>query len=433
MYNHIRLASVVSLVLALLFSGGCYNSVLGSFQFVSAQDEPYNVILMIGDGMGWEHIELGKLVEFGALGNLSMQQASLHLNVTTHNADSRTTDSAAAATAMATGRKTDNGKISVLPDGEPIDTILEIAQANGKSTGLVATTLLQHATPAAFMTHVENRNNYSEITRQLVEEVGVDVLLGGGREYFSDSQLLAMEDAGYSIVYNRSDLLSISSGSLLGLFAEQYLEYEEHRIFDTTPSLAEMTSKSLELLSQDSDGFFLMVEGSKIDYAAHDHDRAGVALEVIAFHEAVSVAIEYMQGHSNTILIVTADHETGGLTIAGDTLSDDLPNSALNEEQRRTLRTSRAVNITAFWSTTAHTNTTVPLFAFGDIFDEQVNGDVIDNTDIFFEMINFFSKDSAFRTDWNPENPPEFFTLMILTGSAIVALVVLVVLWRRKQ
>ncbi|MFW9933825.1 MAG: hypothetical protein ACFFDR_14405, partial [Candidatus Thorarchaeota archaeon] len=93
---------------------------------------------------------------------------------------------------------------------------------------------------------------------------------------------------------------------------------------------------------------------------------------------------------------------------------------------------SRAVNITAFWSTTAHTNATVPLFAFGDIFDEQINGDVIDNTDIFFEMINFFSKDSTFRTDWNPESQPEFFTLVILTGSTIIALVVLVVLWRRR-
>ncbi len=433
MYNRFQLTAVASLILVLLFSSGYYCSVLGTFEFVSAQDEPFNVILMIGDGMGWEHIELGKLVEVGASGNLSMQQAPIHLNVTTQNADSRTTDSAAAATAMATGRKTDNNKISVLPDGESIDTILEIAQSNGKSTGLVATTLIQHATPAAFMAHVENRNNYSEITRQLVEGAGVDVLLGGGLEYFSDSQLLAMEDAGYSIIYNRSDLFSISSGRLLGLFAEQYLEYEENRIFDTTPSLAELTSKSLELLSQDSDGFFLMVEGSKIDYAAHDHDRVGVALEVIAFHDAVAVAIEYMQAHSNTILIVTADHETGGLTIAGDTLSDDLPNSILNEEQRRSLRMSRAENITAFWSTTSHTNTTVPLFAFGDIFSQQVNGDVIDNTDIFFEMINFFSKDSTFRTDWNPENPPDVFTLAIVLGSIMVTMLVLVVLWYRRR
>lgn len=389
---------------------------------------------MIGDGMGWSHVELGKLVEFGDNENLSMQHALLHLNVTTQNVDSRTTDSAAAATAMATGRKTANGKISVLPDGEVVDTILELAQANGKSTGIVATTLIQHATPAAFMTHVENRNNYTEITRQLIEEADVDVLLGGGLEYISDSQLLSMEDAGYSIVHNRFDLFSISSGKLLGLFAEQYLDYEEDRILNTTPSLAEMTSKSLELLSQDSNGFFLMVEGSKIDYAAHSHDRVGVALEVIAFHEAVSVAMDYMQSHSNTIIIVTADHETGGLTIAGDSLSDDLPNSMLTEEQRRSLRISRAENITAFWSTTGHTNSTVPLFAFGDIFIQQTNGDVIDNTDVFFEMLSFYSRDSTFRSDWNAENDPEIFTLVIIAGSVVVvAMVVSIVLWRRRQ
>ncbi|MHA1909277.1 MAG: alkaline phosphatase, partial [Candidatus Thorarchaeota archaeon] len=316
MYSRLRFIIMVSFVMAIFSFSGFISPQIQPL--VMAQDEPFSVILMIGDGMGMIHIELAQLVELGLTGNLTMQQAPLQLYVRTNNSDNQVTDSAAAATAMASGEKTENSMVSILPNGTSVDTILEIAQANGKATGIVATTLIQHATPASFMAHVNDRDNYSEITRQIVEEANVDVLLGGGRAYFSSSQTQAMESQGYTIVHDRSELLDAPSGKLLGLFHSQYLAYEMIRDFSTTPSLAEMTNKSLEILSQDLDGFFLMVEGSKIDYRAHAHDTIGVALETIAFDEAVSVALDYVQDHSNTILIVTADHETGGLAIVSN-------------------------------------------------------------------------------------------------------------------
>jgi alkaline phosphatase len=397
-------------------------------------EEPLSIILMIGDGMGAQHVELGRLVEFGVTGNLSMQEATLHLNITTHTSDNQTTDSAASATAMASGEKTENGMVSILPNGTSVNTILEIAQANGKATGLVATTLIQHATPAAFMTHVEDRNNYTEITRQIVEEAEVDVLLGGGRAYFSSAQIEAMESKGYSVVNNRPELLDVTSGRLLGLFHSYYLSYERVRDFSTTPSLSEMTSKALEILSEDLDGFFLMVEGSKIDYRAHSNDPVGVALETIAFDEAVSVALDYVQEHSNTVLIVTADHETGGLTIVSHSLSNDLPPLLQDDEDKRLLRIERAENVTVSWSTDGHTGTNVPLFAFGDVFNRFSNGDVIDNTDIFFEMLGYYSQDPTFRNSTiRFETSFDIATLLIGISIPLVAVLALALFIRRRR
>ncbi|MHA1576248.1 MAG: alkaline phosphatase, partial [Candidatus Thorarchaeota archaeon] len=258
-----------------------------------SQDNNLSIILMIGDGMGFDHVKLGRWVEVGSNGNLTMEQLPWNASVTTYSTSSAVTDSAAAATALATGYKTDNGKLSVNPAMMELETILEIAQFLEKSTGLVSTVQIQHATPAAFMAHVSNRNSYTEITRQIVEEAGVDVLLGGGRQYFSESQLNTMESNGYAIAENRTALANVTSGKVLGLFGSVEIEYELDRNFTTTPSLGEMTDKAIELLSVDSDGFFLMVEGGKIDWSAHNNDRVGAALELIAFNDAVQNALNY--------------------------------------------------------------------------------------------------------------------------------------------
>jgi alkaline phosphatase len=389
---------------------------------------------MIGDGMGKSHIELSRLVEFGPSGSLSMQEAPLEINVTTHTSDDQVTDSAASATAMATGHKTENVIVSMLPNGTSVDTILEIAQANGKATGLVATTLIQHATPAAFMTHVEDRDNYTEITRQIVEDAGVDILLGGGRAYFSSSHTQAMENQGYTVVNARTEMLGVSSGRLLGLFHNYYLAYERVRDFSTTPSLSEMTNKALELLSEDPDGFFLMVEGSKIDYRAHANDPVGVALETIAFDKAVSVALDYVEEHSNTVLMVTADHETGGLSVLSHSLSDDLPSMLQDEEEKRTLRIERANNISVSWSTDVHTGQDVPLYVIGDIFGDCLEGDVVDNTDFFFEMLGYYSQDSNFRNSTEPLETPFDYTLLLIGVSLpLIVILVLVLFIRRKH
>ena len=356
-----------------------------------AAEEPLNVILMIGDGMGYEHVELARLVEVGVNGSLTMQNLTWNSTALTHSADNAITDSAAAATALSTGNKTNNGYIGVNPSGLTLETILEYAQTLNKSTGIVTTATLYHATPASFMTHLNDRNQYGEITRQIVEETIVDVLLGGGNTEFSvGSYKTTMQSNGYSIVYNRTTLAAHTSGKILGLFANGYMNYEQDRNIAIEPSILEMTNKSLELLSQDPDGFFLMVEGGRIDHAAHAGDKVNTALDAIAFNEAIQVAVDYVEENNNTILIVTADHETGGLTVVSQNLSSELPADLLTESEKRALRVERANNVTVTWSSSSHTATPVPIYCFGTSFTELPENTTIDNTEIFKLMKDYF-------------------------------------------
>ena len=218
------------------------------------------MILMIGDGMGSEHVKLAQWVEFGPAGLLIMQTLPIQGQVTTSSADSSITDSAAAATAIATGQKTKNNYVSVSPSNEQLKTILEYANEVHKSTGVITTTQVNHATPAAFYSHVLSRNNYNEIETQLVEDADVDIILGGGRSAFTELELTKMQSRGYKLVENRTELLTAQSDKILGLFTPGDPPYERVRDRTLIPSLAEMTSKSLEILSKDPDGFFLMVE-----------------------------------------------------------------------------------------------------------------------------------------------------------------------------
>jgi alkaline phosphatase len=359
-------------------------------QPIPADDGPLSIILMIGDGMGYEHVRLAQLVEVGEYGSLTMQQLMWNASVTTINVNGAVTDSAAAGTALATGHKTTNHMVGVLPDGTPLENIVEFGQSLNKSTGLVSTCRIVDATPATFATHVLDRYETTEIARQLVEEANVDVLLGGGTTYFLPDQINTMVSNGYSIVYNRSSLMGVSSGKLLGLFAVDYMDYEIDRNYTTTPSIAEMTSKSIELLSQDPDGFFLMVEGGLIDLAAHDKNKVNDALDTIEFDKAVKVALDYVKEHSNTVLMVTADHETMGLVVVSHNLNDELPSNLLTQNENETLRIARINNVTVDWTATYHTDWPVPLYCYGSAFSELTPDITIDNTDIFVLMKDYF-------------------------------------------
>ncbi len=374
-----------------------------------AADEPLNIILMIGDGMGFEHVELGRLVEVGEFGSLNMHDSAWNATVTTHSADAAITDSAAAATAISTGNKTNNRFVALSPSLVPLETILEYAQTQNKSTGVVATSYLTHATPASFMTHVPDRRDNTEIARQIVDEANVDVLLGGGTSYFSGAQISTMASNGYSVVYNRAELASVTSGRVFGLFSSSHMDYEYDRDYSVQPSLAEMTNKSIEILSQDTDGFFLMVEGSRIDHAAHVEDKDRNALDTIAFDKAVDVALDYVKSHNNTILIVTADHETQGLAILSHNLSSVLPADLISETDKRTLRAERVNNVTVDWTAGGHTAQPVPLFAFGDAFLDMTENLTIDNTDVHTLMKDFYLG--------NPLNETEIPTTTTTTTS----------------
>jgi len=281
------------------------------------------VIFMIGDGMGFSHLTLTRALA----GELNMDRFAEGGAVTTHSMNSWITDSAAAGTALATGQKTNNGIISQTPDGEKLETALEAAKNSGKSVGLVTTTRITHATPACFAAHIDDRDRENEIAEQLL---GVDVLFGGGLRHFipsseggskrKDSLDLLSEfgNAGYRFAENRDGLLAIEGAPALGLFAMSHMSYELDRDAGE-PSIAEMTRKAIELLSGNEEGFFLMVEGGRIDHAAHANDAASVVADTTAFDEAVGVALDFAESDGSTLVVVTADHSTGGMTLGSGT------------------------------------------------------------------------------------------------------------------
>lgn len=310
-----------------------------------------NIIFFIGDGMGIAQITAGRIYKYGANGRLHVERMPVAGIVHTNSSDNLITDSAAGATALASGVKTKNGMIGMNPDSVAMTTILELAQTAGKSTGLVATSSITHATPACFASHVDYRKKEPEIADQLVQS-GVDVLLGAGKSFFvpKDSAesrredernlLVEAQQAGYSVVQTREALAAINSGKVLGLFADVSLKNERPE-----PTLKELTEKSLELLSKNNKGFFLMVEGSQIDWGAHDNDQEYTVREMLSFDEAVEAGIQFAMKDKHTLVVVTADHETGGMTIEGGSFTGG------------ELKTD--------WTTGGHTGVPVPIFAFG--------------------------------------------------------------------
>ncbi|HBX67082.1 MAG: alkaline phosphatase [Balneola sp.] len=305
-----------------------------------------NIIFLIGDGTGIAQLTSGQYATVGSDGLLHVQTMPVTGIVKTHSSDNLITDSASGATAYSCGLKTYNGAIGVNPDKTPCKTILELAEEKGLSTGLVSTSSITHATPASFAAHVESRSMEDEIAAQFLNS-GVEVLLGGGVEYFSsedrsDSRDLISEfsDKGYQVLLNADDLNNSTSDKLLGLFASDGLERAEGE-----PSTAAMTSKALEILNKNEKGFFLMVEGSQIDWGGHGNSADYVINEVQDFDAAVKAALDFAQEDGETLVVVTADHETGGMTLQRQTADGD--------------------SLEIYWTTGYHTGTPVPLMAYG--------------------------------------------------------------------
>jgi len=307
----------------------------------SKQDiKPKNIILFIGDGMGPAHIKAFRmfkddpkteqvetlLLDSMLVGTLRTDPKMLVVDDLSsadmiHQPNGGITDSAAAATAYATGFKTVNGRISVDENNRTLSTVLEKAKQMGLSTGLVVTSSLTGATPAVFITHIKNRSKDKKIADQYIDNrfkgmPYADVLLGGGEKYFiRDDRNIAneFESLGYHFVDNQANLIRSDDKLLIGLFANKGLDKMLDRD-DTTPSLAEMTKAAIKQLSKNKKGFFLMVEGSQIDWAAHRQDIVGVMSEMQDFEDAIAVGLDFAKNNQTQILI-TADHATGGLSI----------------------------------------------------------------------------------------------------------------------
>lgn len=291
-------------------------------------ENPKNIIFMVGDGMGpaynsaYRHFADNPDTE--EIENTAFDQ-HLKGQQKTDPRDSKenVTDSAASATAFSSGVKTYNGAVGVDNDKNNLTSVLEQAKENGKSTGLVVTSEVTDATPAAYAANVDSRDKKDEIATQFYDQRingqhTVDVILGGGEKYFgSENGNLKNKFAqdGYDVVENKEALLNAQSDQVLGLFAEENMPLQIDASNDD-PRLSEMQSVALQKLEKNQNGFFLMVEGSSIDKSGHPNDITGVMSEMSGFEDAFSQAIAYAETHPDTLVVATADHSTGGLTLA---------------------------------------------------------------------------------------------------------------------
>ncbi len=323
------------------------------------------VILLIGDGMGKGQIAAGSDFAYGEPDRLFLQSLPAHGEITT-GGPSGIIDSAAAATAIACGEVTYNGRIGVDRDGVDLANVIERAHARGWSAGVVVTSSLTDATPAAFTAHDPSRGNAIGIADDQALRSGTEVMLGGGASYFlpagegssrtDDGLLEPLAAAGYQILTTATDLAQAQGDKLFGIFASGNLSYLEYRPEDSTePDLVDMTRTALEVLNRNPDGFFLMVEGSLIDKACHGNNLAAAVAEVVAFDQTVAAVADWARGRQGVTILVTADHETGGLEVTDSNGPGELP--------------------TVSWDTGGHTNSRVDLFGSGpgsELFDGTI-------------------------------------------------------------
>ncbi|RMG09756.1 MAG: alkaline phosphatase [Planctomycetota bacterium] len=282
-----------------------------------------SVIYFIGDGMGTDQVTLGRLAakKLGrAYGLDRFREVGL---VSTHSANFVVTDSAAGATALACGAKTNNQVIGLAPDGRRLQSVLEAAHACGYLTGLATTTRITHATPAAFAAHVQHRKDEPLVAEQLAARGFPEVLVGGGRIFFPKERLARLEEQGYAVVTDPQAFLNtearIRAGRprLAAILAPSHLPYR----IDGGPrvSLRDIARKAVAALSATGRPFFLMVEGGRIDHAGHMHDAATLVGEQLEFAEAVDWALDRAVRDPNLLVVVTADHATGSLGISEKT------------------------------------------------------------------------------------------------------------------
>lgn len=317
-----------------------------------------NVILMIGDGMGENIIKASEVVK----GDKLVMQGIENKVYARTDSLSGTTDSAASSTALSCGIKTTNSYLGVDENGEPVETMVEFAKAKNMKTGLVVTQVMPHATPAGMVCHFNARSVYNTLLKQMIN-ANVDVLFGGGNQYYRGSAKTAAETNEYQYISEGKDLQTLTADKkALGLFAYESING------DMTPSLATMTEKALDLLNNDN-GFFLMVEGSNIDVQEHDSDMESTLKEMQSFDKAVNSVLAWAEKNPGTLVIVTADHETGGVTLPTELTPENINNDC-------------------FTSDGEHTNANVLVMFAGAQSDKLFTEDVIENTDISLAIRN---------------------------------------------
>jgi alkaline phosphatase len=427
---------------------------------------PLNIILMISDGCGYNCFDLASLYQHGQTGTQVYDSFPVRFPVSTYSASSTPydpqkawssfdfvisdpTDSAAAATAMATGVKTNDNTICLGPDGSRLTSINELAEDLGKKTGTVTSVTFCHATPASFLVHAKDRYEYEDIAKQIIRECPADVVMGCGHPYF-DRTGQPVEDADFRYVGDQETweaLLRGEAGADADLdgrpdpwtviqtaeafrsliddpapnrvfgIAPTYRTLQQERegddqadpfdvpLVQTVPSLSEMALAALNVLDDDPDGFFLMIEGGAVDWACEDNQTGRLIEEQISFNQAVEAVVEWVETHSrweDTLLIVTSDHETGYITGPGS--GKELPEGDILRTWKPLVNKGKGRVPDMEWHNDYHTNSLVPLYAIGYgserftvLADEKdpVRGFYLDNTEIGLLMIELLKERSA--------------------------------------
>lgn len=329
-----------------------------------------NIILMIGDGMGITQISAGMYSNGNHLNLERFNNIGLHKN---SSSDALITDSAAGATAFACGQKTYNGAVGVDPDTNAMETILEEAEARGLKTGLVATSTIDHATPASFIAHNRSRQNYEEIALDFLN-TDAEIFIGGGQKSFErremDDRNLSNElrAKGYKVVSfvdKEIDEIDMKGVDKLMYYTADGSPLPVSQGRDYLKPAANLAVSHLN--KSNEKGFFLMIEGSQIDWGGHSNDANYIITEMIEFDKTIGAVLDFAEKDGNTLVIVTADHETGGFAIQKESKLDSL--------------------VTAFTSD-YHTGDLIPVFAYGP-GSEQFRG-FYENTAIYHKMRDIF-------------------------------------------
>lgn len=332
---------------------------------VKFKKRPKNIILLIGDGMGVAQVYSALTANKGQL-NLNYMK---HIGfMQTQSADDYITDSAAAGTAIATGVRVNNGAIAIDQDGKVLKSILYISEDNNKATGLVSTSAITHATPASFVANQPDRGMYEDIAGDFLDS-GIDLFIGGGKEHFTSREdgrnlLEELSQNNYRVFSSLEEAASVKTGPMAILTAAIHNEVYPER----GNLLPDATQKAIEVLQSNKEGFFLMVEGSQIDWGGHANNTTYIVHETLDFDRAVGKALTFAANNKKTLVIVTADHETGGMSIDNGDISKG--------------------TLSAKYTTDDHTGIMVPVFAYGPGAEAFIG--IYKNTDLFVKMVEAF-------------------------------------------
>ncbi len=319
---------------------------------------PKNVVMFIGDGMSMSYVFAAYTANRGDLYMFNFNNLGFQ---TTHSADNYITDSAASGTALATGQKTYGGAVGVDTDKVAIENIREKFENMGRATGLVSTSTITHATPASFIAHQPSRNMYEAIAADFLK-TNIDVFIGGGYDQFATREdgrnlISELKDKGYQVLTDIDEVAKVKEGKLAGLIAPGHTAQAGSRRSDL---LEVSVETALNVLSNNENGFFLMVEGSQLDWAGHNNHTGYLVRETLDFDRAVGKALEFAANNKETLVIVTSDHETGGFVVINGNKETGYVHGA--------------------FSSTNHTPEFVPVMAFGP-GAKKFRG-FYDNTDI---------------------------------------------------